>query len=298
MFSNYEKVGKGVSKNPEDKLPIFKFMDIYFSHFSKLILLNFMFVIALLPFAMIMLVENLAGGSESGIYYILFYAVFILLGAFVGPAVCGFTKIVRNISCERPVFLWHDFWKTFASNFKQGTIMGMIDMAFVAAISAAIPLYYNMSIYNSVFYVPFAICLICSVLFLMMHFYIYLLIISTNLSIWKILKNSFFLTAIALKESIINLVVTVIVVLLMVTLFPYSAFLLVVAPSFLGLVYAFNCFPMIRKHVIQPWYDQRGEQNPEFARPEESEAVFTDTPETEIPPEQPKTSRKRNKTIK
>lgn len=298
MFSNYEKVGKGVSKNPEDKLPIFKFMDIYFSHFSKLILLNFMFVIALLPFAMIMLVESLAGGSESWLYYILFYAVFILLGAFVGPAVCGFTKIVRNISCQRPVFLWHDFWKAFASNFKQGAIMGMIDMAFVAAISAAIPLYYSMSIHNSVFYVPFAICLICSVLFLMMHFYIYLLIISTNLSIWKILKNSFFLTAIAPKESVINLVVTVIVVLLMVTLFPYSAFLLVVVPSFLGLVYAFNCFPMIRKHVIQPWYDQRGEQNPEFAQPAEGEAVFTDTPETEIPPEKPKTSRKRNKTIK
>ena len=60
-------------------------------------------------------------------------------------------------------------------------------------------------------------------------------------------------------------------------------------------MYAFNCFPIIRKYVIQPYYDERGEENPEFAyRDTEDEAVFVDTPETEIPQEAPKSSKKKN----
>ncbi len=295
MFSRYEKVGKGISKNPDDKLPAFRFFEIFFSHLSKLILLNFMYVLAMLPFAMIMLVEYYVG-EESKFYYILFYVVFILLGAVVGPATCGFTKICRNISCRRSVFLWHDFWKAFKSNFKQGAVMGIIDMAFVSAISAAFPLYYNMSLENSMFYIPFLICLICSILFLMMHFYIYLLIVSTNLSIWKILKNSFFLTSIEIKTSLINLIVTVIFAAFTLIFFPFTAFLIVVVPSFLGLMYSFNCFPHIRKYVIQPWYDQHGEQNPEFEYLNgNGEAVFVDTPETEVPPEEPKTKQKKKR---
>ena len=217
---------------------------------------------------------------------VVFYVAFILLGAVFGPATCGFTKIARNVSCERPTFLWHDFWKAFKSNFRQGFAMGAIDMAVIAVMSSAFPLYFNMMMDNSIFFVPFLICLVCSIIFAMMHTYIYLLIVSTNLSLWKILKNSFFLIAIEIKTSIINLAVTAGLLLVMTLLFPLSAFLLVIVPSFLGLLYAFNCFPVIRKYVIQPWYDQRGENNPEFEYLESNdETIFTDTPETEVPPE-------------
>lgn len=294
LFSKYDSAGPGVSKNPDDKLPVFKFFGVYFSHFSRLIMLNFIYIVAFLPFAAIMLVEHYFGNNTL-VYYIIFYAAFILLGgAIYGPATCGFTKIVRNISCERPIFLWHDFWKAYKSNFKQGAVMGMIDMAFIAAMAAAFPLYYSMASQSSVFYIPFLICLVCSVIFVMMHFYIYLLIVSTNLSLWKILKNSFFLTSIEIKISVINLAVTVLILLFMLVFFPFTAFMLVVVPSFLGLLYAYNCFPMIRKYVIQPWYDQRGEQNPEFAYKDTgSEAIFTDAPETET--QEPKTNTKTKK---
>lgn len=294
MFSNYEKVGKGVSKDPDKKLPIFKFIDIYVSHFSKLVILNFIFIIALLPFAGIMFVENLGLGDTA--YNILVYALFILSGIFVGPATCGFMKVLRNISCRRPVFIWSDFWKAFGSNFKQGAVMGAIDMLFIAAMSFAIPMYSNMAQTSAVFGVAFVICLVTSFIFVMMHFYIYLLIVSTNLNLWLILKDSLYLTAIEIKTSVINLIVTVILLLAVVLLFPWSVFSVILIPSFLGLLYSFNCFPAIRKHVIKPYYDAKGEQMPDlsYTQPaDESEAVFTDTPETEIPQEPPKKTRKR-----
>ena len=297
MFSNYDRVGPGVSKNPDDKLPIFKFFEIYFSHFSKLIILNLYFIVSLLPILLIMFVENLIQ-PETPLYYVVFYTAFILLGSLIGPASCGFMKILRNISCRRPVFMWHDYIGAVKSNFKQGILIGLIDMVFIVLMSMALPMYYNMSAQNSIFYIPFIICLVSAVLFLMMHSYIYLLMVSTNLGLWKILKNSFFLMAIDIKTSVINLVITVVVTALAVIFFPYSAFLLVVIPSFLGLIYAFNCFPNIRKYVIKPWYDARGEEAPEVGAITDidSETLFKDTPETEVPREIQKPGR--NKKIK
>ena len=283
LFSNYEKVGKGVSKDPDNKIALFRFIDIYIAHFSKLIILNFIFIITLIPFAGLMFVEYLGLGN------IAFYVLFVLLGVVVGPSVCGFMKVLRNISCRRPVFIWDDFWRAFRTNFKQGAIMGVIDMFVFVALSFAIPMYSGLAATSSAFNIPFIICVVTAFIFLMMHFYIYLLMVSTNLTIWQILKDALYLTAIEIKTSIVNLITTVIVVLSFIVLFPWSMFTIIIFPSFLGLLYAFNCFPAIRQHVIKPYYDARGEEMPDLSYTQTSEeAVFTDTPETEIPQEPPK----------
>ncbi len=298
LFSNnYDKVGPGISKNPNEKAPFFKFFEIYFSHFSKMIILNLLFIIALLPFALIFLVENL--GLDDMKSTIVFYVAFCILGSVIGPAMCGVMRICRNIATERPVFIWHDFWKAVKTNLKQGLIMGLIDSTTIVLMSFAIPMYFDMAEQNSLFYVPFLICLVCAFIFVMMHFYIYLFIVSTTLSLWKILKNSFYLTAIEIKTSIANFLITVLLFLIVYLMWPYSSFAVILIPSLLGLLYAFNNFPAIRKYVIQPYYDARGEQNPEFAYLNtEEESVFTDTPETEEPPVQEKKPKGKNKTIR
>lgn len=293
LFSKNDNVGPGVPKNPNAKAPVFKFFEIYFSHFSKLVILNLIFLISLIPFMLIFLVEYLGLGTFA------FYIAFCIFGSIAGPAMSAMMKICRNISTERPVFLWNDYWKSFKQNFKQGIIMGFIDMVAIVLMSFAFPLYFQMAEQNSFFYVPFMICLICSFIFLMMHFYIYLFIASTNLSLWKILKNSFFLTAIEIKTSIINFLLTIFIVVVVYLMWPWSSFALMVIPSLLGLIYAFNDFPAIRKHVIQPYYDERGEENPEFAyRNAEGEALFVDTPETEEPPKPQPKERNKKRTIK
>jgi len=50
-------------------------------------------------------------------------------------------------------------------------------------------------------------------------------------------------------------------------------------------VTCFNCYPVIRKHVIQPYYDQRGESNPEFAYKDADpdEKLFEDRAAEETP---------------
>ena len=80
---------------------------------------------------------------------------------------------------------------------------------------------------------------------------------------------------------------------------PYSIFIVPVWPlSFLCFVNAFNCYPVIRKFVIQPYYDQRGEDNPEFdyLKKKEDEDIFSDNPELDKPVEK-KPVHKKGKTI-
>ena len=60
---------------------------------------------------------------------------------------------------------------------------------------------------------------------------------------------------------------------------------------------SFNCYPVVRKYVIQPYYDQRGEDNPEFDYLKtEEEAVFEDRG-VEEPVKQEEKPKKKPKTI-
>ena len=80
----------------------------------------------------------------------------------------------------------------------------------------------------------------------------------------------------------------------------YFLFLLPFLPmSFLWLMVCFNCYPVIQKLVINPYYEQRGEENPELrytspSNPEESICVDQGGKEKPI---EPKKKPKRGKTI-
>ena len=70
-------------------------------------------------------------------------------------------------------------------------------------------------------------------------------------------------------------------------------FLLPVMPaSWLGLVITFRSYPVIQKYIINPYYEQRGEVNPELAQTvtDEEETVFEDRGGEEKPIEPAKKS--------
>lgn len=254
LFGNYNTPGRGILKAPQEKKGFFKFLDVYGRHMWKLIQVN------------------------------LLYLVFIIPVVTFGPATAAMTKVCRNYSQERNVFLIHDFWDAFKKNFKQGMIMGIIDIVFMAGFVVGIPTYKHLAESNGMMYIPFFICLMCMIMFFMMHFYIYLMICSTNLSMKNILKNSFFLVSLGLKQSLWTLLASVVVIFLTYGLIPYSLFIIPFWPmSFLCFIICFNSYPIIRKHVIQPYYDQRGEENPELAytAAKDGETVFTDRAEEE-----------------
>ena len=62
----------------------------------------------------------------------------------------------------------------------------------------------------------------------------------------------------------------------------------------------FNSYPQIQKYVIDPYYEERGEINPEYgylSSEDSEETVFVDKGGEEAPIESKKSGKKKNKTI-
>ena len=82
--------------------------------------------------------------------------------------------------------------------------------------------------------------------------------------------------------------------------FPYiMPFILLFVPSsFAAFIVVFNSYPVIQKYVIDPYYAQIGEVNPEMTFTEtEGENVFEDQGGKEKPVEAPKKRARKGKIV-
>ncbi len=276
--NNYLKSGPGIAKDAPKKKPFFHFWELYFRKFWKLLQLNIITVLFCLPVVTI------------------------------GPALAGMTKVLRNYVLEKNSFIFHDFWKGFSQNWKKSLPVGLIDILLIISAISAVNVYPAMAENaQSGGWIWYAFCIISiSVTFtvLIMNFYIFPMIIATDLSFKNCIKNSFFLTCVALKKNLITLLcVAAVMAVLVLTLLLNPYFLLLLIPlwavSFIGFITMFNSYPIIQKYVINPYYEERGMDNPEYdyLKPlDEEDSVFVDKGGQEAPVE-PEKKKKKGKTI-
>lgn len=234
-FNLTKEPKKGVSKNQSNKNGFTLFLEIYFRKFWKLIQLNILYLIFCIPIVTI------------------------------GPATAAMMKIARNYSQERNAFLYSDFFDAFKSNFKQGLIMGLISTVVFGILGISLNYYYSLMKESPVFVIFNFIMMFAFVVFALMQFYIYLMMVSAKLSVKNIFKNSLIFALSQLKPNIIMAITSIVTLGLIYLFFPLSILIVPFLPlAFLALVISFNAFPIIRKYVIQPYYDTKGELNPEF----------------------------------
>lgn len=234
LFGSYNKEGKGVSKN-QNKGRVKVFFEIFFRKFWKLIELNMLYFIFCIP-------------------------IFT-----IGPATAAFTKILRNYSQERNAFLFADFLKEFKSSFKSTVFVGLFDVLIVFVFTVSIMFYTNMTDAGLMKYLFIGLTYLLLLLVTLAHFYLYLMIVSTNVNIKEAIKNSLILGIIELKTNAITLLLVLLIVIPVVLFIPFSLIFIPFFPlSWIGFIICYNSYPKIRKHVIQPFYDQTGEQNPEL----------------------------------
>ncbi len=312
LFGNYESSGAGIAKDAPKKKPFFRYWELVGRKFWKLIEVNLLLMSSLLPLIGALLVVYFLVNVNTELSLVLF-AVFVLLFVILfGPIIAGCTKIFRNFSLEKPMFIMDTFVKTFRSCFKQACIMGIIDLLVAASVASGLYVYPQIikgidagEIQGSstMFYVLFVAGLSIAIAVLLMSFYAYLMIVSTDLSMKNILKNSLALSCIALKKNLLTLLIVVLVCggfALLTYLFPHiMVFILPFLPlSFVGFAVVFNCYPVIQKLVINPYYAQRGEVNPEMTYTQtDGKNVFEDQGGKEKPVEAPKQKKKKGKVI-
>lgn len=236
-----DKIGPGVNKGETNKKRFFYFWEIYFRKIGKLIQLNLLYLVCCLPIITI------------------------------GPATAGLTYILKNFAEEKPVFLVSDFFSAFKSNFKQGVGLFLFD-ALTSGIALFAFYWYCTKTQDGLKMVlAVLLCSIIVIILTCMRFYTYPILVTIELPLKYIIKNAFLFTFIGFKTNIITFLITTLIVLPSVWLFPYSlVFYLIIGCSTLAFYPIFNCFKYIQKYIIDPQKTDEEEQ------PEE-EALFSDT---------------------
>lgn len=282
LGADYDKAGSGVSKNAPKKKPFFRFCEMYFNRFWKMLKLS------LLTF------------------------VFCLPIITIGPALAGMTKVLKSYTLDKDTFIWHDFMKGFKGNLNQSVPLGFIDILMTASLLCALYVYPQFGDRarahgesGTIFTILCIISVSVALTVLMMNFFALPMIVATDLDFRKVVKNSFILVCLGLKRNIITLLIILLVAALMIVGTMVSPLTLLLIPlwavSFLGFVIMFNSYPLIQKYVIDPYYEAQGMENPEYdyLKPLDAEdAVFIDKGGEEAPVESKNDKKKKKgKTI-
>lgn len=272
LFYNNNVSGSGVAKGAKKK-PFFRFWELFANKFWDFFKLNMIYVLFCLPVVTI------------------------------GPATAALTAMMRNIYLERPQFIWHDFVKYFKANFKQALFVGILDVAAVAVCVITFIGYMRMPNADTTFKVVYVLSMAVHALFFMMNFYIYPQIVALDLKLGNIFRNALIMVFVNLPGELITLAVTAAIgaVFVFFTL-PAVFFLPFVPGAWLVFLSVFCCYPAIQKYIINPFYEQSGETNPEIPdwelEEDGEETVFADNGGAEEPVRLKKEKNKGGKVIR
>ncbi|MCL2108580.1 MAG: DUF624 domain-containing protein [Oscillospiraceae bacterium] len=236
-FFDYASSGAGVAKDAPVKRPFFKFWELFARKFWKFFQVN------------------------------LIYFLFCLPIVTIGPATVAMTQIMRKFTLEQPIFIFDEFLDSFKKNFKQGLIIGLFDIVFVVALTFSLLYYfYQMGEDSSLMNIAMtSITLATGGFIIMMHFYIFPQIAALKLTMNQIIKNSFFLAVLGIKSNVVTLLVLLAFLVGMLMTFTISVLFLPLIPmAWISFVSVFNSYPVIQKYIINPYYEKRGEKNPEI----------------------------------
>jgi len=180
----------------------------------------------------------------------------------------GTTYILRSMVREEPVFLLSDFKYAVKRNLKQGFIMGIIDVAIMGLLVYDL-LWFNL---NSAVGAYMTIMLIVSwglfFLYFFMRLYIYLMIITFDLKLTKILKNAAFFAILGFKRNFMALLAVVLLAVLtlglMFTFMPLGVVIpFTVLFSLGGFTGVYCAYPKIKQVMIDPYYAEHPDEDPD-----------------------------------
>ena len=291
--------GKGVEKG-EDTTPNLKyFFKLWGRKFWKLISLNFFMLVQIIPLMGCLFLYM--GGPKVSTQYDPLYSVLLgaqtalptsegmtlfnsaagllhempifnswahwVMGLLIvfhlvtyGWQKVGSTYILRGLVRGDGVFMFSDYFYAIRRNLKQGFVMGLLDSVAVFALVFDFIYFWNSpttGMNNFMYVMIFALTLIYGI----MRFYTYLMLVTFNMKLGKILKNALIFTVMGIKRNIMALLgialLVGISVLLIVFLLPMKFAVVLILPflcllAFCGFMYTYAAYPVIKRYMIDP----------------------------------------------
>ena len=181
----------------------------------------------------------------------------------------GAAYIVRNMVRGEPVFIWSDYFYAIKRNLKQGFFLGLIDAVALFTLGFDIAYFWGRTgtfTLDFGFYVTIALI----VIYFLMRFYIYLLLVTFDLSIYKILKNALIFSMLGFKRNIMGvlgiiLITGVHIMLLFLLISTPLSGLPIILPflwymAAVTFTTAYAAYPVIDRYMIAPYANQAEEE--------------------------------------
>ena len=308
---NFNKDGKGVKKEPEGPKNLNNFFKYFGSKFTRLVTVNMFCIFGNFPllflaastlfnrdsyapaYNMFAPLYGVMTHEKSPVTATLFGIfgtqseislpttgtyIFMALSALViftfGYVNTGTTYNIRNMIKGEPIFMWEDFWYAIKRNKRQGMILGIMDAAVSVLCVYDVYFFYLNTGTSNMMNVMFYASILIAALWFFMRFYMYILMITFDLSIVKILKNSLIFAILGFKRNIMAALGIAAMLgiwyLLLIYVFPVGIvvpFVLLFADCSFMACYA--AFPKIKEIMIDPYYK---DTEPEY----DEEPIFHD----------------------
>ncbi len=291
--------GKGVEKGEDTRPTLKRFFKLWGRKFWRLVEVNFIMLLQVIPLLVCgflyfagpkmatqssMLYPALLGAQTaqsttvgatlfnyaSGLYHTEpiynSWANWVIIGLLLfqlityGWQKVGTTYILRNMVRGDGVFLISDYFYAIKRNLKQGFLMGLFDCVIIGAM--VFNFFYYMSApatgWNNFMY---ALTVALALIYIIMRFYTYLMLVTFDMKITKMLKNALIFSVLGIKRNIMALlgmvVLAGIILLVGFVLLQFNIYAVLILPfifllGFSGFMYTYAAYPVLEKYMITP----------------------------------------------
>ncbi len=205
------------------------------------------------------------GYAETPLSIILLILSLLVVFTF-GLVNVGTTYIIRSMVREEPVFFWHDFFYAIKRNWKQALPMGIIDLVLMALIAYDL-LFFNFNNSGTMMFIFLAVSWGVAIMYFFMRLYIYVMMITFDLSLWKIIKNAIYFSVLGFKRNIMALIGVLAIAAITISLYtvlpPLGILPLTIAFGLGGFIGMYCSYPKIKEIMIDPYYEEHPEERPE-----------------------------------
>ena len=190
----------------------------------------------------------------------IFYGIGLLTLFTFGLSMIGSTYIIRNIVKGDPIFFMQDYFYAIKRNWKQALVFGIIDIVLLFLIFYDIIFFAaNASTYlmSLMFYLTVAI----GIIYFVMRYYIYTIMLTFKLNLYKILKNALLFSLIGFKRNFVGTLGIAVLVFfsygLLMTFPPLGALLPFIITIAIGQFIAiYTSWPKIYSIMIEPYEEE------------------------------------------
>ncbi len=260
------KEGPGIPKNAPPKPRAIVFFEVYFRkfwHLAKLNILFFLFnlpALILMPFIVQIYFPNLTinaglqeGNLDKSLLYFALGGIFLCIPVLtVGPAQAGFTYVLRNFAREEHAFLWGDFKEHALKNLKQSMMICLIDILAILIMGVDLNVYLRLSEPNLFLSIITGLSILLFLIFVMMHLYIYPMLVTFKLSTIQLYRNAFIFAVFKFFPNLGILAICAVLAVLPIVFFPLMGIVLsfLITYSTIGLMTNFYVYPKLVKYII------------------------------------------------